>query len=89
MSDGELYYTIQNGIRLSGMPAFGAPGDNDLDSWKLVVFIRHLPTISQGELTDMEKMNPRSPQEIEEEQQEENFLQGGQAAPQSPHSQHH
>ena len=32
MSDGELYYTIQNGIMLSGMPAFGAPGDNDLDS---------------------------------------------------------
>jgi len=22
-SDGELYYTIENGIRLSGMPAFG------------------------------------------------------------------
>ena len=35
MSDGELYYTIQNGIMLSGMPAFGAPGDDDLDSWKL------------------------------------------------------
>jgi mono/diheme cytochrome c family protein len=88
MSDGELYYTIQNGIRLSGMPAFGAPGDNDLDSWKLVVFIRHLPSISRSELTDMEKMNPKSPQEIEEEQQEENFLQGGQAPPQSPHSHH-
>lgn len=32
MSDGELYYTIKNGVRLSGMPAFGEPGDDDLAS---------------------------------------------------------
>ena len=89
MSDGELYYTIQNGIRLSGMPAFGSPGDNDLDSWKLVAFIRHLPSLAQGEEMEMEKMNPKSPDEMEEEQQEENFLQGGStSAPPSP-SHHH
>jgi len=84
MSDGELYYTIQNGIMLSGMPAFGELGDNDLDSWKLVVFIRHLPSLSQSELADMEKMNPKSRQELEEEQQEEQFLRGGQPSSQSP-----
>jgi len=32
MTDGELYYTIQNGIRLSGMPAWGQAGENDEDS---------------------------------------------------------
>jgi mono/diheme cytochrome c family protein len=32
MSDGELYYTIKNGVRLSGMPAFGDPADDDTDS---------------------------------------------------------
>jgi mono/diheme cytochrome c family protein len=74
MSDGELYYTIQNGIMLSGMPAFGEPGDNDLDSWKLVAFIRHLPSLSQAEETGMEKMNPKSPDEMKEEQEEEHFL---------------
>ncbi len=88
MSDGELYYTIQNGIMLSGMPAFGTPGDNDLDSWKLVVFIRHLPSLSQSEVTDMEKMNPKSPDEMQEEQQEDNFLQDGQAPAQVPSSHH-
>jgi mono/diheme cytochrome c family protein len=77
MSDGELYYTIKNGVRLSGMPAFGTPGDDDQDSWKLVAFIRHLPSLSQSESLEMEKLNPKSPQEIEEEQQEDNFLQGG------------
>jgi mono/diheme cytochrome c family protein len=89
MSDGEIYYTIQNGIMLSGMPAFGTPGDMDLDSWKLVVFIRHLPSMSQAEEVDMEKMNPKSPQEMQEEQEEEKFLQGSPAPGQSPPSHHH
>jgi mono/diheme cytochrome c family protein len=89
MSDGELYYTIQNGIMLSGMPAFGAPGDDDQDSWKLVAFIRHLPSLSQSEESEMGKMNPKSPDELEEEHQEENFLQGSPANAQpSPTHQH-
>lgn len=29
MSDGEIYYPIAYGIRLSGMPAFGDPSDHD------------------------------------------------------------
>ena len=87
MSDGELYYTIQNGIVLSGMPAFGEPGDNDQDSWKLVAFIRHLPALSQAEEAEMEKMNPKSPDELKEEQEEENFLQGA-PAPAQPSHQH-
>src|SRR5262249_54792845 len=36
LTDGELFYIIQNGVRLTGMPAFGVAGDRDLDSWKLV-----------------------------------------------------
>jgi len=88
MSDGELYYTIQNGVMLSGMPAFGTPGDNDLDSWRLVAFIRHLPSLSQAEVMQMEKMNPKSPEELNEEQEEENFLQGN-PAPAQPSPAHH
>ena len=87
MSDGELYYTIKNGIRLSGMPAFGAPGDGDLDSWKLVAFIRHLPSLAQSEEMEMEKMNPKSREEMEEEQEEQNFLKGG-PAPSQPQPSH-
>ena len=88
-SDGELYYTIQNGIRLSGMPAFGTPGDNDLDSWKLVAFIRHLPSLTQAEMMEMEKVNPKSPQDMQEEKDEENFLQGNPAPSQPPPAHHH
>lgn len=76
MSDGELYYTIKNGIRLSGMPAFGDPGDDDVDSWKLVAFIRHLPQLTPTEETEMQRLNPKSPDEIQEEKEEEDFLKG-------------
>ena len=88
-SDGELYWTIKNGVRLSGMPAFGAPGDDDLDSWKLVAFIRHLPSLSQSEQMEMEKMNPKSPQEMEEEREEENFLNGSPPRSQPQPMHHH
>jgi hypothetical protein len=76
-SDGEIYYTINNGVRLTGMPAFGEPGDRDMDSWKLVCFIRHLPRLSPDEERRMQKLNPKTPDEIEEERQEEEFLNGG------------
>lgn len=76
MSDGELYYTINNGVRLSGMPAFGDPGDDDVDSWKLVAFIRHLPRLTDAEETEMQRLNPKSPDEIQEEKEEEDFLKG-------------
>lgn len=76
MSNGELYYTIKNGIRLSGMPAFGDPGDGDLDSWNLVVFIRHLPKLTEQEEMDMDRLNPKSPNEMQEQMEEDQFLNG-------------
>jgi hypothetical protein len=76
-SDGDIYYTINNGVRLTGMPAFGEPGDRDTDSWKLVCFIRHLPQLSQDEERQMQRLNPKTPDELEEERQEEEFLNGG------------
>jgi mono/diheme cytochrome c family protein len=90
MSDGKLYYTIKNGVRLSGMPAFGDPGDDDLDSWKLVAFIRHLPTLSDQEEMEMEHLNPKSPEEMQEQMDEDQFLNGGKASvpSQTPHMHH-
>jgi mono/diheme cytochrome c family protein len=76
MADGELYYTIKNGVRLSGMPAFGDPGDDDVDSWKLVAFVRRLPQLTPAEETEMQRLNPKSPGEIQEEKEEEDFLKG-------------
>jgi mono/diheme cytochrome c family protein len=77
LTDGELYYIIHNGIRLTGMPAWGESG-KDEDSWKLVVFIRHLPQISPQELKDMERFNPKSVADRSEEEEEQQFLNEGQ-----------
>ena len=76
LTDGELFFAIQNGVRLTGMPAFGSPGDDGTDSWKLVRFIRHLPTITPSEVEQMNGMNPKSPDEMQEEKQEQDFLNG-------------
>jgi mono/diheme cytochrome c family protein len=82
LSDGELYYIIHNGVRWTGMPAWGDP-DNDMDSWKLVLFIRHLPQLTPDEVRDMERLNPKSIAEQEEEKEEDDFLNGG-PAPAAP-----
>lgn len=77
LTEGELFYIIQNGIRLTGMPAWGSGSAHDEeDSWKLVHFIRHLPQIGLEEKKAMEKMNPKSPDDLREEQEEERFLRG-------------
>ena len=90
LRDGELYYIIENGVRFTGMPAFGATPDNDedVDSWKLVHFIRHLPIMTDDEIALMTTMNPKSPMDIEREQRIQEFLQGGDSAPED-HAQHH
>jgi hypothetical protein len=39
-----------------------------------VLFIRHLPKLTDEDLQDMKGMNPRSPAEMKEEQMENEFL---------------
>jgi mono/diheme cytochrome c family protein len=86
LSDGELFYIIHNGIRLTGMPAWGSgPPEQDVESWKLVHFIRHLPMISQAELEEMKTLNPLSAHERQEEDEERRFLQGEAPASSSHH----
>jgi mono/diheme cytochrome c family protein len=90
LSDGELFYIIQNGIRLTGMPAWGSGSAHDTeDSWKLVRFIRHLPKLSAEEEAEMQKMNPKSPDELKEEKEEEEFLNGDQSHEYTQHEHHH
>jgi mono/diheme cytochrome c family protein len=90
LTDGELFYIIQNGIRLTGMPAWGNGSDHDdEDSWKLVHFIRHLPQITLEEKKAMEKLNPKSPDDLREEQEEEEFLRGEDSHEAIPPEHHH
>lgn len=77
LSDGELFSMIENGIRLTGMPGFGSgTAESAYGSWGLVHFIRHLPKLTSEELAEMEKLNPKSPAEWQQMQEEEAFLAG-------------
>jgi mono/diheme cytochrome c family protein len=88
LTDGEIFYIIENGIRMSGMPAFGGADTAD-QSWKLVYFIRHLPQLTPAEEAQMESLNPKSPDEFREEQEEQNFLSGGTLSPKPQTTTHH
>ena len=90
LTDGELFWIIENGVRFTGMPAFSSGGEHGgtQDSWKLVHFIRHLPHLTAAERIEMERYNPMGPDDREEEQRENDFLNG--ATPQrKPESQDH
>jgi len=54
LSDGELLSIIKNGIRFTGMPGWGG---EDNENWKLVLFVRHLPELSDKELELMKEVN--------------------------------
>jgi mono/diheme cytochrome c family protein len=87
LTDGQIYYIIHNGIRLTGMPAWGGPGKDD-DSWKLVLFIRHLPQMTPQEMKEMEPFNPKSTAERSEQEDEQRFLNEGKA-PELNRKMHH
>jgi mono/diheme cytochrome c family protein len=96
LTDGELFYIIQNGIRLTAMPGWGdlsqsgSAGNSEHDeaeSWKLVRFIRHLPKLTFEEKKEMEKLNPKGPEDRKEEEEEEKFLKGEDTHEQ--HTEHH
>jgi hypothetical protein len=76
-SDGELFTTIERGVRLTGMPAFGdGTAASARASWTLVHFIRHLPAMTPEEIELMKHYNPISPAEMEEKGEEDEFLSG-------------
>lgn len=81
LSDGALHYIIENGVRFTGMPAWseehekgeGEPGESEGGEeadWHLVQFIRHLPNLTPAELAQMRALNPKSPEELREQEQQ-------------------
>ena len=89
LSDGELFAIIENGVRLTGMPGFGSGmAESAYGSWTLVHFIRHLPKLTSEELAEMQKLNPKSPDEWRQMQAEETFLAGGDEEPAAPADTH-
>ena len=90
LSDGELFWIIENGIRFTGRPRWSTgTKEGETASWHLVHFVRRLPKLTPEELEEMETLNPRPPAEVRQQIEEEEFLKGGgekpPAAPVTPH----
>jgi mono/diheme cytochrome c family protein len=68
-SDAELFWIIQNGVRLTGMPSWKSSISAD-DTWKLVRFVHHLPRVdtapastamAQGTISSQDKYSLKIP----------------------------
>ena len=82
LTDGELFYIIENGVKLTGMPAWGTGSpEGEQDSWHLVHFIRHLPQLTEDELDEMADLNPRGLADWRALEEERRFLAGESDAP--------
>ena len=49
LTDGELFYIIENGVRWTGMPAWKHEHTAE-ETWKLVSFVRHIPALTADEM---------------------------------------
>ncbi|MDH3503328.1 MAG: cytochrome c [Nitrospirota bacterium] len=86
MVDGELFYVIHYGIRFTGMPAWGKGlPQEDLESWKLVLLIRHFPNITPKEIAEMKHYNPLTREEREQQEALDQFLSGEDISPPEHH----
>jgi mono/diheme cytochrome c family protein len=52
--ENEMFWVIKNGIKMTGMPAWGPTHSND-KIWAIVAFVKSLPTLTPEEYKIMEK----------------------------------
>ncbi len=48
LPDGQFYFIVGNGIRMTAMPGFGTSQSSD-DLWKIILWVRHLPNLTPQE----------------------------------------
>jgi mono/diheme cytochrome c family protein len=46
---GQIFWVVRNGIKMTGMPGFDATHADDKELWRIVAFIKKLPTVSPEE----------------------------------------
>ena len=45
----QLFWVVKNGIKMTGMPSFGAIGVDDREIWSIAAFVRKLPNVSEAD----------------------------------------
>lgn len=82
LSDGELFYVICNGVRMTGMPAFGGEHRKQ-EIWGLVAFIRQLNELSAEQRQQLTQPTGRYQHE------HEHGGHGHHESDPAPHEKHH
>ncbi len=54
MPDGQLFYIVSNGIRMTGMPAF-SPDHSQEDIWNMVAIVRGLNRLTEDQKQQLQK----------------------------------
>jgi mono/diheme cytochrome c family protein len=86
LTDGELFSIIEHGVRLTGMPGWGnGTEESERESWALVHFVRRLPKLADEEIERMEALNPKTPAQLQEEEDARRFLSGDSSTPAMTH----
>jgi mono/diheme cytochrome c family protein len=87
LTDGEIYYIITNGIRLTGMPAWGSE-DTPEAIWDLVALIRRLPKLSPEEMKRLQETASGSSEELAEPENNARKEDGQSTEPKKPEKKH-
>ena len=45
----QLFWVVKHGIKMTGMPSFGAIGADDKEVWSIVAFIKKIPNVSEAD----------------------------------------
>jgi mono/diheme cytochrome c family protein len=49
LTPGHVYWVVRNGINMTGMPAFAANVENDMEIWQIAAFVKQLPEVSEAD----------------------------------------
>jgi mono/diheme cytochrome c family protein len=60
MTPAQVFWVTKNGIRFTGMPAWG-PSRSDRELWDVVGFVMTLPKMSAADYDALDRRNPPSP----------------------------
>jgi mono/diheme cytochrome c family protein len=61
LTDGQLFWIVKHGIRMTGMPAFASTHSDD-DIWRIVVAVRSLNHLSDAQLAILKGSAPAQAQ---------------------------
>lgn len=48
-SPSEIFWVVKHGLKFTGMPGFGAIDVKDDEIWKIVAFVKKLPSVSEAD----------------------------------------